>query len=189
MPPQSGQIATSELADFAMLTSPASYYPHSNLDKPQSPPDTADVPLRDESFAPAGAMQLRAVTRGCFADEIAIDFPAMGTAIDRVRDTFVTHDEHLAAVSASVTLTPRQAFDGTIVPVEIAMPSLCRHCGGRGESWSDPCSGCRGTGESDQPHHVQLAVPARVADGTRFRFVVTSPWSRPTRVEVTVSVA
>jgi hypothetical protein len=36
---------------------------------------------------------------------------------------------------------------------------------------------------------VQLAVPARVADGTRFRFVVTSPHARPTRVEVTVSVA
>ena len=133
-------------------------------------------------------MHLRSVTRVCFADEIAIDFPALAVAVDRVRDTFASADEHLAAATASVTLTPRQAFDGTIVPIEVAMPALCRRCGGRGESWSDPCDGCQGRGESDQPHHVQLALPARVADGTRFRFVLTSPWSRPTRVEVTVCV-
>ena len=152
------------------------YYRHSNLDKPERAPDTADVPLRDESFAPAGPVHLRSVTRVCFADEIAIDFPALGMAIDRARDTFASADEHLAAATASVTL-------------EVALPSLCVRCGGRGESWSDPCANCRGTGESAQPHHVQLVVPARVADGTRFRFVLTSPWARPTRVEVTVSVS
>jgi hypothetical protein len=147
------------------------------------------MPIRDESFAPSSALQLRTVTRACFADEIAIDFPALGVAIDRVRDTFATQDEHLAAASASVTLTPRQAFDGVIVPLEVALPGLCGQCGGRGESWSDPCRSCCGTGESDHPHHVHLAVPARVADGTWFRFVLTSPRARPTRVEVTVSVA
>ena len=126
-------------------------------------------PLRDESYAPTNALQLRTVTRACFADEIAIDFPALGMAIDRVRDTFATQDEHLAAASASVTLPPRQAFDGVIVPLEVALPGLCGQCGGRGESWSDPCHSCCGTGESDHPHHVHLAVPARVADGTRFR--------------------
>ena len=146
------------------------------------------MPLRDESFAPAGSLHLRAVTRACFADEIAIDFPAPSAAIDRVRETFASPDEHLAAASARVVLTPRQAFDGTIVPLEVALPHLCGHCGGRGESWSDPCDRCSGTGESHRPHHVQLAVPARVADGTRFRFVLTSPRARPTRVEVTVSV-
>ena len=146
-------------------------------------------PLRDESYAPHNAVQLRAVTRACFADEIAIDFPALGTAIDRVRETFATPDESLAAATASVTLTPRQAFDGTIVPLEVALPGTCGRCGGRGESWSDPCDDCCGTGEADHPHHVHLAVPARVADGTRFRFVLSSPHARPTRVEVTVSVS
>jgi hypothetical protein len=145
-------------------------------------------PLRDESYARAAALQVRAVTRACFADEIAIDFPALGPAIDRVRDGLAS-DEALAAATASVTLTPRQAFDGTIVPLEVPLPAPCGHCGGRGESWSDPCARCDGTGEADRPHQVQLAVPARVADGTRFRFVLTSPHARPTRVEVTVSVA
>lgn len=146
-------------------------------------------PLRDESFAAPGALQLRTVTRACFADEIAIDFPALAAAIERVREGFALPDEGLAAASASVTLTPRQAFDGTIVPLEVALPGTCGHCGGRGESWSDPCGRCCGTGEADRPHHVHLAVPARVADGTRFRFVLTSPHARPTRVEVTVSVS
>jgi hypothetical protein len=145
-------------------------------------------PLRDGSFVP-NALQLRAVTRACFADEIAIDFPALGMAIDRARDTFASQDEHLAAASASVTLTPRQAFSGTIVPLEVAMPGTCGQCGGRGESWSDPCRSCCGTGEARHSHYVSLAVPARVADGTRFRVVLTSPRARPTRVEVTVSVA
>lgn len=144
-------------------------------------------PLRDES-APAPALQLRAVTRAVFADEIAIDFPAIGPAVERVREG-LARDEGLAAATASVTLTPRQAFDGTIVPLEVPLPAPCGQCGGRGESWSAPCEPCEGTGEARWPHQVQLAVPARVADGTRFRFVVTSPLSRPTRVEVTVSVA
>ena len=143
-------------------------------------------PLPDES-AVVPAVQVRAVTRACFADEIAIDFPALGPAIDRVRDGLAA-DGALADASASVTLTPRQAFDGTIVPVEVPLPAMCGHCGGRGESWSAPCLSCEGTGESGRPHQVQLAVPARVAHGTRFRFVVTSPHARPTRVEVTVSV-
>lgn len=190
-----------------MLPRGGSYYRHSNLDKKggaiadcrlqvgDSGVDSFEKmsdflrPPRDEPFSPPSALQLRAVTRACFADEIAIDFPALGTAIDRVCDTFTNQEEHLAAASASVTLTPRQAFDGTVVPLEVALPGLCGHCGGRGESWSDPCDSCCGTGECDHPHHVHLAVPARVADGTRFRFVLSSPRARPTRVEVTVSVA
>lgn len=133
-------------------------------------------------------MQVRAVTRACFADEIAIDFPALGPAIDRVREG-LAGDVATAAASASVTLTPREAFNGAIVPVEVPLPAPCGVCGGRGESWSAPCAPCDGTGESGRRHQVQVALPARVADGTRFRFVVTSPHARPTRVEVTVSVA
>jgi hypothetical protein len=144
-------------------------------------------PLPDETAA-VPATQVRAVTRACFADEIAIDFPALGPAIDRVREGLAA-DIVPAATSASVTLTPRQAFHGTVVPLEVPLPAPCEVCGGRGESWSAPCAPCEGTGESGRRHQVQLALPARVADGARFRFVVTSPHARPTRVEVTVSVA
>src|SRR5690606_41981776 len=90
---------------------------------------------------------------------------------------------------ARVTLSPRQAFDGTSVPVELWLPRLCLACGGRGESWSVPCVACGGTGEAERTHCVHLSVPPRVPDGARVRFVVAPPFARPTRVEVTISVA
>lgn len=145
-------------------------------------------PLRDESL-PLPAAPALSVTRACFSDEIGIDFPACGMVSDRLRDSFDAEDGTMGAALAHVTLTPRQAFDGTIVPVELALPSLCPQCGGRGESWSAPCGTCFGTGEAERGHCVHLAVPARVVDGARFRFVVAPPHARPTRVEVTVSVA
>ena len=46
-------------------------------------------PPRDEPFAAHNAPQLRAVTRACFADEIAIDFPALGLAIVSEIDVFL----------------------------------------------------------------------------------------------------
>ena len=67
-------------------------------------------PLRDESYALHNAVQLRAVTRACFADEIAIDFPALGTAIDRVRETFATPDESLAAAYPNVDSLVREGL-------------------------------------------------------------------------------
>ena len=146
-------------------------------------------PLRDEPAAETVSAQWLSASRACFADEIAIDFPSLGTIMDRVRQSFLAPDQPLCAATAQVTLTPRQAFDGTVVPVELALRGTCGGCGGRGETWSDPCVRCQGTGEADRAHHVHLAVPARVADGTRYRFVVAPPHTRPTRVEVTISIA
>jgi len=145
-------------------------------------------PLRDESL-PLPATATLSMTRACFADEIGIDFPACGTVADRLLNSFDADDDVAAFVHAQVTLTPRQAFDGTIVPVELSLPSLCRDCGGRGESWSVPCVACGGTGEAERTHCVHLSVPPRVPDGARVRFVVAPPFARPTRVEVTISVA
>jgi DnaJ-class molecular chaperone len=100
----------------------------------------------------------------------------------------VSPDDHVAAIAAQVTVTARQASSGAIVPLELGLNGLCGGCGGRGESWAEPCHRCSGTGECARPHHFRLAVPAGVTDGTRFRFVVTPPTARATRVEVTVSV-
>ncbi len=127
--------------------------------------------------------------RSCFADEIAIDFPSIGPAVDRVRETFVAPDDHAAALATQVALTWRQASLGAIVPIELGLRGLCAGCGGRGESWAEPCSRCAGTGECAHTHHFRLALPPGVADGARYRFVVAPPAARMTRVEVTVSVA
>ena len=138
---------------------------------------------------PATSHAALSLVRTCFADEIAIDFPSIGPAVERVREMFVAPDDHLAALAAHVTVTPRQASKGAIVPLELGLNGLCGGCGGRGESWAEPCGRCAGTGECAEAHHFRLALPAGVADGTRFRFVVTPPTARATRVEVTVSVA
>ena len=130
----------------------------------------------------------RALTRSCFADEIDIDFPSIGPAVDRVRETFADGEEPAEVVTA-VTLTSRQASNGAIVPIQLGLQKLCAGCGGRGETWAEPCGHCLGTGEREHPHHVHLAFPAGVADGSRFRFVVAPPAARTTRVDVTISVA
>lgn len=129
------------------------------------------------------------MARSCFADEIAIDFPSIGPAVDRVREMFLSSDDEHAALAAEVALTTRQASGGAVVPLELGLSGLCSGCGGRGESWAEPCSDCAGTGERRRPHHFRLALPPGVADGARFRFFVAPPAVRPTRVEVTVSVS
>jgi hypothetical protein len=127
--------------------------------------------------------------RTCFADEIAIDFPSIAPAVDRLREMFLATDDEHVAVAAEVALTTRQASDGAIVPLELGLAGLCGGCGGRGESWAEPCGDCAGTGQRARPHHFRLALPPGVAHGARFRFFVAPPAVRPTRVEVTVSVA
>jgi hypothetical protein len=138
---------------------------------------------------PATGHASLSLVRTCFADEIAIDFPAIGPAVERVRDMFMSPEDRPLAVATEVTITPRQATRGAIVPLELGLSGMCAGCGGRGESWAEPCGGCAGTGECARPHHFRLALPAGVADGTRFRFVVSPPSARTTRVEVTVSIA
>lgn len=127
--------------------------------------------------------------RTCFADEIAIDFPSIAPAVDRVRETFASSEDRAVALETEILLTPRQASIGAIVPIALDLSGLCSDCGGRGESWAEPCTRCAGTGERGHTHHFRLALPAGVADGARFRFVVAPPSVRATRVEVTVSVA
>jgi len=127
--------------------------------------------------------------RGWFADEIAIDFPSIADVVDRIRDGFLGADEAAdRSLRAEILLSQREAFDGVTVPLEVPVRSTCPLCGGRGESWMEPCRGCAGTGAWHLPHRVRLSVPAGVADGTRFHFTITAPHIPPTHVEVRVAV-
>ena len=147
-------------------------------------------PFRDDATpAPAEGPATLSLMRTCFADEIAIDFPSIAPAVDRVRETFVSSDDRAVPLETEVALTLRQASIGAIVPIALDLSGLCAGCGGRGESWAEPCTLCAGTGERGHTHHFRLALPPGVSDGARFRFVVAPPSVRATRVEVTVSVA
>jgi len=125
----------------------------------------------------------------CFADEIAIDFPSVGRVVDRMSDAFLgERSDHDNVVPAEVCLSEREAWRGLVVPVEVPLRGTCQRCGGRGETWAEPCCDCRGTGESLFRHAVRVAVPARVADGARFRFRLSSPHAATVCVEVRVAI-
>ncbi len=124
----------------------------------------------------------------CFADEIAIDFPSVGHAVQRMRDAFLGEHRDDDVMRAEVQLSTRQASAGLVVPIDVPIRGTCPTCGGRGETWTERCDTCRGTGESLLSHALRVAVPAGVADGARFRFRVSSPLAAPVRVEVRVAI-
>jgi molecular chaperone DnaJ len=125
--------------------------------------------------------------RNCFADEIAIDFPSVSSVLDRMRDTFFT-DEPLITMSAQMVLTPREAFDGVTIPMDVPLRRTCPRCGGRGEVWTEWCVTCAGLGEVSAAHSLRVRVPAGVREGARFRFSVTPPGAPPTVVELRISI-
>jgi len=124
----------------------------------------------------------------CFADEIAIDFPSVGRVVERMRDAFLGQSVDADLLRADVSLSQREAFAGLVVSVNVPVRVTCPHCGGRGETWTEACTLCRGTGESKLHHPVRVTVPPRVADGARFRFRIKSPGASPVRVELRVAI-
>jgi hypothetical protein len=128
------------------------------------------------------------VEADCFSDEVVIDFPSMAPAVDRIRRSFLA-EERAAALSATIQLSPREARQGATVPLVVPLPCTCHACGGRGESWTEPCSRCQGSGAELRRHQLQVAVPAGVLDGTRFKFTLAPRHDPPTRVELRVLVA
>ena len=125
----------------------------------------------------------------CFADEIAIDFPSVGRVVERMRDAFLGQPVDADLLRAEVSLTQREAFAGLVVSVSVPLRVTCPHCGGRGETWTEPCHRCQGSGTELRHHQLQVAVPAGVLDGTCFRFTVTPRHNPSTRVELRVLVA
>jgi len=124
----------------------------------------------------------------CFADEVAIDFPSVDSAVARIRRAFQA-DERPSQFRATVRLSDREARTGATVPLEVPVQCTCRHCGGRGGSWTELCVHCHGTGAEllHQPLHV--TIPPGVNDGARFQFSVTRRQNLTTRIELHVLVS
>jgi hypothetical protein len=131
---------------------------------------------------------VRIVPQNCFADEIAIDFPSAGRVVERMRDAFLGEASRGDILATELALSPWQAHTGLDVTLSVPIHGACPTCGGRGESWAEPCGQCVGTGESLFHHAVRVAVPAGVTDGATFRFRVTSPYTGSVRVEVRVAI-
>ena len=113
----------------------------------------------------------------CFADEIAIDFPSAGRVVERMRESFLGEPDGPArhdVFDAELLLSPREAFDGLVIPLCVPIRGACPACGGRGESFFH--------------HTVSVAVPRGVADGTTFRFRVTSTHTGSVRVTIRIAI-
>jgi len=128
------------------------------------------------------------VAHECFADEIAIDFPSAGRVVERMRDSFLGEPSPRDLFEAELPLSPREAFAGLVMPLVVPIRGACPCCGGRGESWADPCLHCAGSGEALFHHKVSVAVPPGVSDGATFRFRVTSPHTGSVRVTVRIAI-
>jgi hypothetical protein len=123
----------------------------------------------------------------CFADEVAIDFPSVELAVERIRTAFLgaRADDVLRA---ELAVTPREARGGHVIPVDVPVRATCQPCGGRGETWAEPCQECRGTGASIVHHQLRVTLPPRVADGTCIRFRVSPAGAPSVRVELRVAI-
>jgi hypothetical protein len=150
--------------------------------------------MRGHTFRPFGRSALVATgadapqTDGCFADEVVVDFPSVAPAVERIRRSFL-HDERAASLRATIQLTAREARSGALVPLEVPVSSTCRRCGGRGETWTEPCGCCNGSGAELRRHQLHVSVPAGVVDGARFNFTLIPRHDPPTRIELCVLVA
>jgi hypothetical protein len=122
-----------------------------------------------------------------FGDEVAIDFPSMAPAVDRIRSAFLA-GERSTPLSEAIHLSRYEARRGATLPLDIPVCCVCRACGGRGESWAELCVRCAGTGAELVRHQVHVSVPAGVPDGALFRFTVTPRHHPATRIELHVRV-
>lgn len=122
-----------------------------------------------------------------FADEVAIDFPSVSEAVERMQVAFIERDD-CERLRAEITVSRHDAGRGVAVPLDVPVRWTCRHCGGRGEVWGDACVSCDGHGHALQRRRLTVSVPAGVADGDRFRFSVTPARGPRTRVELRVAV-
>ena len=105
-----------------------------------------------------------------------------------MRDAFLGESTSHDLFEAELPLSPRDAFDGRVMPLVIPIRGACPCCGGRGESWAEPCLRCAGSGEALFHHTVSVAVPPGVSDGATFRFRVTSPHTGSVRVNIRIAI-
>ena len=125
--------------------------------------------------------------RRWFADEVVIDFPSVAPAVERMRSAFAP--EETKTLTASLEITPREAVEGATVPLDVPVRCTCRTCGGRGETWTQTCGACAGSGIELLHHQVHITVPAGVEDGACFHFSVSPRHDLSTRIELRVLVS
>ena len=126
----------------------------------------------------------------CFADEVAIDFPSIAHLVARVRRSFLADasGERNETVRTEICLSSDEANRGAVVPVMVLLRATCVECGGRGETWAEPCRACDGSGHALVPRRLRVTIPPRINDGSRFHFRIHAPHESSVHVEVRVAI-
>ena len=121
--------------------------------------------------------------------EVPVAFPSMMSVVPRMLASFFgASGEAPATHVAQVELTPKEAHEGTRVPLEVSFKPTCPVCGGRGESWAESCAVCNGTGSGQFSQQLHVRVPPGVRHGTCLTFSVTPPFAGETEVELRIAV-
>ena len=151
--------------------------------------------MRGNTFRPFGGDRIAVLTSddsrhetNCFADEVVVDFTSVAPAIDRVRSAFLGN-ERAEAYHATLSLSTGEAQDGVTRPLDVPVRCICMSCGGRGESWTERCVRCAGSGVELFYHQLQVTLPPGVSDGASFHFTVTPRHHPSTRIELHVLVS
>jgi DnaJ-class molecular chaperone len=151
--------------------------------------------MRGNTFRPFGGDRIAVMTGddtrhdvNCFADEVVVDFPSVAPAVDRVRSAFLG-SERGEALRATIQLSAHEARDGATRPLDVPVRCTCVECGGRGESWTERCQRCSGSGIELSRHQLQVTLPPGVSDGACFHFTVTPRHNPSTRIELHVLVS
>jgi hypothetical protein len=124
----------------------------------------------------------------CFADEVAIDFPSVDQAVERLRERFLGECTESDTLTTEISLSPRDGWRGTIVSLDVPVRDTCEPCGGRGEIWTEPCPACSGTGDRLVSHPLRVSLPPGTPDGARFRYKIRPRGAPPVRIELRVSI-
>ena len=123
----------------------------------------------------------------CLADEVHRDFPSVLNVLDRMRHSFFG-GAVAAGQGPEVVVTAHEAFWGAVVPLDVPVRRTCTGCGGRGEVWSDWCVDCGGVGDLDDRQAVNLGIPAGARHGSRIRFRVAAPGTRPALIDARINI-
>ena len=125
--------------------------------------------------------------RRWYGDDAAVDFPSAASAVERIKAAFLAGDR-TRPLQASLNLSPAEARNGVTVPLDVPLRYTCRQCGGRGESWGEPCVPCDRSGVQFSVDRFRVRVPAGVVNDTSFRFSLTPRHHPTTRVELLIRV-
>lgn len=122
-------------------------------------------------------------------DEVSGGFPSMAQLVPRITDAFLDVPERSRDTQRKIVeLTPREALQGTLVPLDLLVKPTCPICGGRGETLSGPCGLCIGTGSGEVPQRLKFSVPPGVRHGACLSFCVTSSYASEAHVELHIAV-